>query len=170
MKLFMVDRRGIYSTGDIVTPKQFSDITPVEMSSLVDKLFPRGLAPQGEGYLINNAAKIYNKNELIDWGLEFYRRGVCPQKPSRYTSLFAWGNLEEAKHFRLTDGKPSDKIFTIQTDSYHRGDMSLLRNDTSVLEFTYRMELYWSGKTFNPDPVWEYICPLPVTIGEQVLA
>lgn len=66
MKLFMVDRRGIYSTGDIVTPKQFSDITPVEMSSLVDKLFPRGLAPQGEGYLINNAAKIYNKNELID--------------------------------------------------------------------------------------------------------
>ncbi|MFG3826311.1 hypothetical protein ACGI6H_34835, partial [Escherichia coli] len=67
-------------------------------------------------------------------------------------------------------GKPSDKIFIIQTDSYHRGDMSLLRNDTSVLEFTYRMELYWAGKTFNPDPVWEYICPLPVTIGEQVLA
>ncbi|EGI33167.1 hypothetical protein EAZG_01341 [Escherichia coli TA249] len=32
------------------------------------------------------------------------------------------------------------------------------------------MELYWAGKTFNPDPVWEYICPLPVTIGEQVLA
>lgn len=43
MKLFMVDRRGIYSTGDIVTPKQFSDITPVEMSSLVDKLFRAGL-------------------------------------------------------------------------------------------------------------------------------
>ncbi|EBM1235641.1 hypothetical protein JZC82_003913 [Salmonella enterica subsp. enterica serovar 4,[5],12:i:-] len=168
MELFMVDRRGIYSTGDIVTPKKFADISPVEMSSLVDKLFPCGLAPQGEGYFINNAAKIYIKSEFIDWGLEFYRRGVFPQKPSRYTSLFAWDTPEKAKHFRLTNGKPSDKIFTIQTNSYHRGDMSLLRNDTSVLEFTYRMELYWSGKTFNLEPVWEYLCPLPVTIGKEI--
>lgn len=168
MKLFMVDRRGIYSTGDVIMLKQFADIRPVEMSSLVDKLFPSGLAPQGERYFINNSAMIYERSEFLDWGLEFYRRGVFPEKPSRYTSLFAWDTPEKAKHFRLTDCKPSDKIFTIQTDSYHRGDMSLLRNDQSVLGFTYRMELYWSGNTFNPEPVWEYICPLPVTIGEQV--
>lgn len=168
MELFMVDRRGIYSTGDIIMPKQFADISPVEMSSLADKLFPCGLAPQGERYFIDNRAMIYERSEFLDWGLEFYRRGVFPEKPSRYTSLFAWDTPEKAKHFRLTDGKPSDKIFTIQTDSYHRGDMSLLRNDQTVLGFTYRMELYWSGKTFNPEPVWEYICSLPVTIGEQV--
>lgn len=168
MELFMVDRRGVYSTGDVVMPKRFTDISPAEMSSLADKLFPCGLAPQGEGYFINNVAMIYGINEFIDWGLEFYRRGVCPEKPSRYTSLFAWDSVEKARKFRLTDGKPSDKIFTIQTDNYHRGDMSLLRNDQSVLAFTYRMELYWSGDTFNSEPVWEFICPLPVAIGAEI--
>lgn len=168
MELFMVDRRGIYSTGDTIIPKKFADISPPEMSSLVDKLFPCGLAPQGERYFINNEAKIYEISEFIDWSLEFYRRGVCPEKPSRYTSLFAWDSLEKAKKFRLTDGKPSNKIFIIHTDSYHRGDMSLLGNDQTVLEFTYAMDLYWSGKTVNPSPLWEYICPLPVSIGSEI--
>lgn len=168
MELFMVDRRGIYSTGDVVMPKRFTDISPAEMSSLVDNLFPCGLAPHGESYLINNSATIRNKSEFIDWGLEFYRRGVYPEKPSRYTSLFAWDSVEKARYFRLTYGKPSDKIFTIQTNNYHRGDMSLLKNDLSVLAFTYIMELYWSGDTVNLEPVWEFICPLPITIGSEI--
>ncbi|OON39642.1 hypothetical protein BTJ39_13435 [Izhakiella australiensis] len=117
MELFMVDRRGVYSTGDVVMPKRFTDISPAEMSSLVDKLFPCGLAPQGESYFINNGARIHKKSEFIDWGLEFYRRGVCPEKPSQYTSLFAWDSVEKARKFRLTDGKPSDKIFAIHTDN-----------------------------------------------------
>ncbi|WGM00905.1 hypothetical protein [Arsenophonus nasoniae] len=168
MKLFMVDRRRIYSTGDVVGLKRFNDIRPAEMSLLVDHLFPRGVSPQGESYFINNNAKIYDISPFIDWGLEFYRRCVYPEKPSRYTSLFAWDSVEKARHFRLTEGKPSDKIFTIQTDIYHHGDMSLLNNNQTVLAFTNIMDLYWSGKTFNSEPIWEYICPLPITISAEI--
>lgn len=78
MRLFMVDRRDIYSTGDIVLPQRFNNISPIE-SELVDKLFPCRLTPQGEHYFINNGAMIYGKSVFIDWGLEFYRRGVCPE-------------------------------------------------------------------------------------------
>lgn len=164
----MVDRRGIYSPGDIIMPTRYDDISPEEISSLVNRLFPDGVAPQGERYLINNKAKIYSKDEYIDWGLEFYRRSVFPEKPYRYTSLFAWDSIEKARCFRLTNGQPFHKIFAIETTNYHRGDMSLLNNDCTVLEFIHRLDLYWSGKTVNPEPVWEYVCAMPVTIGEHI--
>ncbi|ECZ6745507.1 hypothetical protein F8X31_01390 [Salmonella enterica] len=124
MELFMVDRRGIYSTGDIVTPKKFADISPVEMSSLVDKLFPCGLAPQGERYFINNAAKFILKANSSTGGLSF-----TEEESSRK-------NLLAIRH--SSPGIPQRKpnIFDLQTGN-HQIKFSQYKQIVTIVEICH---------------------------------
>lgn len=170
MELFVVDRRGIYAPGDIIELKEFEDISPKEMATLVTNLFPSGLSTHGQAYFINNKAMIANKTPMIDWCLEFYRRSVFPDKPSRWVSFFAWGNIEDAKKFRSHYGSPKDAIFSVHSDAniLHKGDMNLLNNDNAALPFTYLLDLYWKGETISLNPAWEYLCPLPIEIGREI--
>ncbi len=54
------------------------------------------------------------------------------------------------------------------SDNIHRGDMSILANNTTNLVYTDILRLYWSSSTFRDDPLWEYVLPLPVTVGRRV--
>lgn len=171
MDLYMVDRRNIYSPGDHVTPKHYDDIRPLEMATLVEQLFPHGVAPQGEKYLLNVDAKMSTADIAIDWCLEFYRRSCYPDKPCRFTSLFACDSIAQAKQFKAQYGLPEHKIFclpNINLTRCHRGDMAMLHIDTTALEFTYLIDNYWQGQPGDDVPFWEYVVPLPVTIGEEI--
>ncbi|EMH0544179.1 DUF2441 domain-containing protein [Enterobacter hormaechei] len=166
---YTVDAGNYYSQGMLINPVKPS-IQPVELQAMVTALFPRGVSHHGNGYFLSASAIAGDINFSIDWGLEFYRRAMRPNTPSRYECLFACEKLENAKDFRAKFRNPSSPIYEVDADEnlVHRGDMSLLIRDNSCLVYTYQIEHYWSGTTFSQQPFWEILIPLPVSIGRRV--
>lgn len=166
---YTVDSGNFYSTGMIVSPITPS-IQPIELHNMVTSLFPHGVSKHGDGYFLSANAKAGKIDYSIDWGLEFYRRAMRPKAPSRYESIFACETLSGAKFFRSQYRNPNAPIYEVKADEnlIHRGDMALLDNSNSCLVYTYQIEHYWAGTTYNQQPFWEILIPLPATIGNRV--
>lgn len=166
---YTVDSGNYYSQGMIINPITPS-IQPVELQSMVSTLFPRGVSHHGDGYFLSAAAIAGEINYSIDWGLEFYRRAMRPNTPSRYECIFACETLNGAIAFRTQFRPPNSPIYEVDADEtlVHRGDMSLLNNLQTCLVYTYHIKHYWSGTTFRQQPFWEILIPLPATIGNRV--
>lgn len=168
---FRVDRINAYSEGDTITLTSPEDI-PSDFIQVLNMLAPGGLSPHGLVYCTNPSALAADKSVAIDLSLELFRRSFFASKPSRYQSVFAWDNLEDAQAFRekLLPEFPNCVINEVSTasDNIHRGDMSILANNTTNLVYTDILRLYWSSFTFRDDPLWEYVLPLPVTVGRRV--
>lgn len=166
---YTVDSGNYYSPGMIATPITPS-INPIALQDMVTSLFPRGVSKHGDDYFLSANALAGHINYSIDWGLEFYRRAMRANTPSRYECIFACESLEGALAFRLQYRSQNAPIYEVEADEnlVHRGDMALLSNGNSCLVYTYQIEHYWAGTTFNPEPFWEILIPLPATIGNQV--
>lgn len=166
---YTVDSDNYYSPRMVIKPITPS-IQPIELQNMVLRLFPRGVSKHGDAYFLSADAIAGDISYSIDWGLEFYRRAMYPNAPSRYECVFACESLSGAMAFRAQYRHPDDPIYEINADedSIHRGDMSLLNNSSTCLVYTYQIEHYWSGKTFSQQPFWEVLIPLPATIGNQI--
>ncbi|HCI5632896.1 TPA: DUF2441 domain-containing protein [Klebsiella variicola subsp. variicola] len=166
---YTVDSGNYYSPGMVAMPITPS-IQPIELHNMVTSLFPRGVSKHGDGYFLSASAIAGQISYSIDWGLEFYRRAMHPNAPSRYECIFACESLNGAMAFRAKYRNANVPIYEIEADDnlIHRGDMTLLNNSNSCLVYTYQIEHYWAGTTFNQQPFWEVLIPLPATIGSQV--
>ena len=170
MKTFYtVDRRGIYTQQqqfELIKP----NIKPDELQTIAQKFFNQGYSPQGDAYFLSGQAIATDRSVMIDFSLELYRRAFYPDKPSRYTSIFACTNIEDADKFRKGFSTSNAQIYEIncQEGEFHIGDMSLLTNDATNLTYAYLLEQYWAGTTTSQNPFWEVLIPLPVTIGKSV--
>jgi len=168
---YRVDRVNAYSEGDIIRLARSVGI-PNEFINVMDMLSPGGFSPHGLMYLPHAGAHAADKSVAIDFALELFRRAFFDSKPSRYQSIFAWGNLEDAQSFmaKLLPEFPNCVIYEISTsgENIHRGDMSILSNDKTNLVYADILRLYWSGSTFKSQPLWEFLLPLPITIGRRV--
>lgn len=168
---YRVDRINAYSEGATITLTSPTDI-PSDFLDVLNMLSPGGLSPHGLNYLTNRDMPPTNVNASIDLSLELFRRSFFSTKPSRYQSIFAWDNLDDAKSFMasLLPEFPNCVIYEISANSedIHRGDMSLLTFTSTNLVYADLLRLYWKGTTFNERPIWEYVVPLPVKVGAKV--
>lgn len=166
---YTVDSGNYYFPRMVIRPITPS-IHPIELQDMVSRLFPQGVSKHGDGYFLSANAIANQINYSIDWGLEFYRRAMSPNAPSRYKCIFACEALRDAMAFREQYRLPNSPIYEVEADDnlIHRGDMALLNNANSCLVYTYQIEHYWAGTTFSLQPFWEVLIPLPATIGNQV--
>lgn len=168
---YRVDRINAYSEGDTITLTSPTDI-PSDFLDVQNMLSPGGLSPHGLNYLTNRVMPSTNVNASIDLSLELFRRSFFSAKPSRYQSIFAWDNLDDAKSFMasLLPEFPKCVIYEVENPSndIHRGDMSLLTFGKTNLVYADLLRLYWNGTTVNQSPKWEYVIPLPVKVGAIV--
>ncbi|MCQ1664004.1 hypothetical protein [Escherichia coli] len=168
---YRVDRVNAYSEGDTITLTSPTDI-PSDFLDVLTMLSPGGLSPHGLNYLTNRGMPSTDVNASIDLSLELFRRSFFSTKPSRYQSVFAWDNLDDAKSFMesLLPQFPNCVIYEIYANSedIHRGDMSLLTFGSTNLVYADLLRMYWAGTTFKGSPLWEYVIPLPVKVGSKV--
>lgn len=168
---YRVDRVNAYSEGDTITLTSPTDI-PSDFLDVLNMLSPGGVSPHGFNYLANGSMPSTDVNASIDLSLELFRRSFFSDKPSRYQSIFAWDNIDDAKAFMasLLPEFPNCVIYKISAnpEDIHRGDMSLLTFGSTNLVYADLLRLYWNGTTFNERPKWEYVIPLPVKVGAKV--
>lgn len=129
---------GNYYSPRIVARSISPSIQPVELHNMVTRLFPRGVSKHGDSYFLSANAIAGQINFSIDWGLEFYRRAMRPDAPSRYECIFACESLASAIAFRSQYRNPNSPIYEVDADenSIHKGDMALLNNANSCLVYT----------------------------------
>ncbi len=58
-------------------------------------------------------------------------------------------------------------MWLVESDQWYRGDMSLLDDGTSLVQFMENAHRYWSGLVVNQKMV-EYLLPLPIQIVKQL--
>ncbi|KAB7698935.1 hypothetical protein GBN26_11820 [Plesiomonas shigelloides] len=97
MKLYLVDRLSSYYPGYEVKLQKIIYPEVNDVTILLDSLFPHGLSRHGVEHFLNTNAHITIKEVNIEWAAEFYRRAMCPNKPSRMTSIFACGTIDDAR-------------------------------------------------------------------------
>lgn len=163
MKLYHIDRNGHIHTGQkIVLNKDFyTEITENEY-------FKDGLSSHGLRYFLDDAI---NKDYAIDAIFEYERMLNFNDKLSRFQAFYAFdaeGAVEFIKSKYLEDNYY--KIYEIETDNFEKHNMNLVRG-WSFCTISKFAKLYWSdGEDIKKDrkPIYEYLVPLPVTIGKEV--
>jgi len=169
-----------------------------ELQAHIDALFPSGVSELGNRYFlcsqmsadfVNEAIKFLDTCESLDQAkreiesalsnsriatieilFEYVRRSCFPDKPSRFTSVFAWETLDQARAFRKRYGE--GPIWEVECDERpFRADMNLVTLGKSVLTLSYSAHRYWSGLPgINADvpPWWEVLLTPPVRVLQQV--
>jgi hypothetical protein len=166
----------------------YQDEAQKELQAHTDFLFPSGVSDHGNHYFLNpqlsanmggtavdfvhacqsldqakaGIIEVINNGNMAALGLffEYVRRACFVDKPSRFTSFFAWETVEQAKAFRGDNHMP---IWEVECESYFRADMSLLNLGDSILMLSYKVHRYWAGlSNINAVPCWEILLPLPV--------
>jgi len=169
---FHVDRLMKLHEGEIITLTKYDDIKPEELQMHVNFLFPDGISCHGKKYIwsenkyLNNCTMV-NSSELIEYLFEYVRKSYYPQRPSRFKSIFAFDNFEEAKNFRNGYNNSIGNIWEVEANNFFKADMNLLRLGNSLLEADYNANLYWKGETIE-NPVWEYLLVPPVKVIRKV--
>ena len=186
-KFYTVDRRGDLHLDYVMelindfNDFQICDFTNFcgvsESINRLEAMFPNGISNHGKQYLID-AWLIIKENEirtnyapvepLMEAILELVRRSEFPNLPSRMTSMFCWGNLNDANTFIEKNGLTSANIYEIETESYFMGDMSIIFLGGQLIHSLELARKYWAGEK-GPNPILEMIVPLPVTVGKQVI-
>lgn len=169
MELYTVDRAGSLATGMECSLVEHDDIAPPEIARLVREYCPGGVSRHGDLYLVTTPQDTTVTDANTEMLFELVRRCKYPDKPSRYQSLFAVGNLETASTFIARYGAHNHRVFRIDPAVAFRADMRLLDARMSVAVKAHFAELYWQGLPHpDPEPFWEWLVPCPVVIGEQV--
>jgi hypothetical protein len=133
--------------------------------------FPLGVSQHGAQYL--NSTVTTPGGPAIELVWESMRRAQFPHRPSRFTSVFAWQTLDEAKAFQAVSNVPGATIWAVHAEVGFVANMSLLNVGTSLLRATQLAELYWNGQA-GPigiglqAPSWEVLLTLPVKVLHRV--
>ena len=108
-------------------------------------------------------------NEFIDLLFEYVRRSDFPSCPSRFQSIFASENVNQAIRFGNKFGKSgSFLIWEVESDVAFKADMRLLDLPKSLLVLSYNAFRYWSGIPGENMPIWEYLMVPPVRVIRKV--
>lgn len=98
---------------------------------------------------------------MIELVSELVRRVFFLDKPSRLMALFAWETLVEAIKFQKEHG--GGTIYTVEANSFFRGDMNLLfLGGSGIGAIKFAMK-YWRGEA-GGQPRWEYLLVPPVHV------
>jgi hypothetical protein len=178
MGYFSVDRRGAYAEGLSIALQPNQDSLGNEICEHVHDMYPAGFSRHGAQYFrdVWPEAALHNlqwDSGILELLLEGVRRAYYPERPCRYQSLFACDSLDSALGFRNTSGKATDRIYELEPKGgVHRGDMAIYTLHGSFASIDHRLHLYWQGETLRGvpghTPRWEYVLPLPVTVGQRV--
>ncbi|MGF1907564.1 DUF2441 domain-containing protein [Aliivibrio salmonicida] len=169
-KFYAVDREGKLKESLVISLTKHNDISPPELQSHVNLLFPNGFSVHGDKYFLNNASLGNLTEPAIELMFEYVRQSSFNEIPSRFQSFFACETLVEALQFKQQFGTSTSKIFEVYSDRpYFKGNMNLLQNGQSVLVSSFFAHEYWKGNS-GPDqaPFWEVMLSLPITVGKEV--
>jgi hypothetical protein len=84
--------------------------------------------------------------------VELVRRLEFPERPSRYTSVFAYATVEAAVDFRGRHGQPGDRTWRVGADgTTHEADARHVNLEPMPLAVIGCALRYWRGE-FDPDP------------------
>jgi hypothetical protein len=126
------------------------------------------------GYLVNPTgaeALRDGKDRLLEMIVELVRRLEFPERPSRYTSVFAYATVAAAADFRGRCGQPDDPVWRVGAGgATHEADARHVNLEPMPLAVVGRALRYWRGE-FDPDPEpWQQECLLtpPVEVIERV--
>lgn len=145
-----------------------------DLHSAFKNYFPDGISSHGRGYLGEPLAYKYDNGRpfiptiyTIEIIFELVRKLKYPALPSRYTSLYVWETLDEAKVFKSKYGSTGNPIYVVRGANPFRVDMNLLSLGRNYLEALANAEKYWFGGQ-SKNPSWEVILSYPVSLIERV--
>jgi len=161
---------------------------------IITSIFPKGLSQHGinyvndHGYISDNPCNTvdieksnqYFSDSILEFTLEFIRRSLFPDKPSRFTSFFALERLEDIECWKeLTNSYY--KIYTVEYESACKFDANYLISGC-CFSWLYPQQFcqgfsplinlsnvynYWS-QNFTENPKPELLLQLPVKIKGSV--
>jgi hypothetical protein len=183
-RYFTVDRQFRLSTDkEILCDHDFSQckffpvrdaFTKADLEKLAIELFPSGLSQHGKSHFLDQCLVIptaqgpapYVPNiPMIELVSELTRRTFFPEKPSRFTTLFAWASLEEAFAFKKQYGEGN--IYEVEAETAFKADMNQLYLGGSGVGALFYAMKYWKGEA-GSNPIWEYLLVPPVRVIGQV--
>jgi hypothetical protein len=173
-RYFTVDRTSTLHPG-LVFDRQEIALDPPEMQQFARDLFPDGVTRHGWQYFVNPVQLLApggaNASFISDFAFELVRRSYAPHRPSRYTSVFGWGSVEDAVAFRTTFCAGQGSVWELDGPAEaFRADMRCLNIGGTSLSTWYLACRYWDGEPndANAEPMWEYLLELPVTVVDRV--
>ena len=167
-RFFRVDQSMNLYEGQEINYINSDNIEPEELQTDINFLFPEGISNLGFSLINKSANDISNLVELV---FEYVRRSYFPEKPSRFQSIFAFDNIEQAKLFRYKYCDCKHKIWEVETMPSFRADMSLLDlpQDCSLLKLDHIAHLYWNSETEDTRcTFWEYLLVPPVKVIRKI--
>lgn len=174
MRYYHVDRLSTLTEGQIIQLVKWDDIDPPELQNQADILFPDGVSYHGNCYMLSSDWALQsNPNnrdpKTIEIIYEYIRRSNFTDKPSRFQSFFALNTMDQVKRFKDKYDIHNSSVWVVESDSVFKADMNLLSLGSSPLACTYLAHKYWQGEAgFDPNPFWEYLLKLPVTVLEKI--
>ncbi|MBF6989287.1 DUF2441 domain-containing protein [Cupriavidus sp. IK-TO18] len=161
---YTVDRAGQISADMNYQLDQFDLSDVPDLAQHFSSHYPMGVSRHGAQYLNSKVTAPGGPAVELVW--ESIRRAHFPHRPSRFTSVFAWQTLDEAKAFQALAQTPA-KIWAVEAERGFVANMSLLNVSTSLLRAMQIAELYWEGHVGPTDiglqtPRWEVLLSLPV--------
>ncbi len=188
-RYYTLDRADTLRSGAVINYEtDFSSAWPLplkgkfcqeDLESLSRDLFPNGLTSHGKRYLLKEAFLVKSDfgsegqkvsvvyEPILELLLEVVRRAYFPEKPSRFSALFAWGTLAEAEAFRSQHGAGRGNIYVVEAGSAFRADMSWVALGGTNAAALWLAMKYWRGEA-SADPAWELLISPPVTVGDKV--
>lgn len=166
--LYTVDRNGTLEEDQIINLVKYSDVKPSELQVHIDSLFPDGVTSHGEHYMLKGKTPAEGTNEFIELLFEYVRRSYFPSCPSRFQSVFAFENTDQAFIFINKYGKSDSLIWEVESDITFKADMRLLTLQGSLLSLSYNAHRYWNGISSENNPVWEYLLVPPVRVIRRI--
>jgi len=160
---YTVDGRGSLSSGLVMNLIKYDDIEPSELQEHADNLFPEGVSSFGERYFLRDNKLHENLNNQLELVFEYVRRSFYSDAPSRFQSLFGFDSIESARAFNREYRKDKSSIWKIKAGKSFRADMKLLHSG-SILVVSYLAHIYWSGKTIEDNPFWEFLLSPPIKV------
>jgi hypothetical protein len=143
-------------------------LTP-EVAPAAREWFPDGVTGHGLRYLHGAAAAPDVGTELL---FEQVRRSEFDELPSRFTSIFAFESLRDARSFRarypgqLPQGATA-QIWEVEGDARLRANMALLDQHSTGLVAMVNARAYWAGEPGFGTELWEVLLDPPVTLGAR---
>ena len=167
-RYFTVDRRRTLEQSQMINLRRYSDVRPPELQDQVDSLFPGGVTSHGEYYILRGETPAMGVNPIIELLFEYVRRSHFPFRPSRFQSIFAFENIDQAVSFRNEYGTTDSLIWEVESDAAFKPDMRLLTLQSSLLTLSYNAHRYWRGESSGNDPLWEYLMVPPVRVIRRI--
>jgi len=98
-RYFTVDCNRTLEKDQIINLVKYGDVEPPELQVHIDSLFPDGVTSHGERYMLRGQAQDMGVNEIIELLFEYVRKSHFPSRPSRFQSVFAFENIDQAVSF-----------------------------------------------------------------------